>query len=111
MRAYGDPSHVGIPVTGLLDDDTALFYVLPEFDDVEDGSGCDIILRFLFPAAAPQVLFGEHAQHLAVEFRSFITEAYERFNGPNLAHAALFRDKNSSITKFIIGIKSELAGH
>ncbi|RSL69713.1 hypothetical protein CEP54_002146 [Fusarium duplospermum] len=79
VKAYGDPSYVGITVTGLLDDGTVLFYVLHEFRDAEDGSGCHIILRLLFPAAAPQVLFDEHAQHLAVEFRAFITEAYKRF--------------------------------
>ncbi|RSL59445.1 hypothetical protein CEP53_005798 [Fusarium sp. AF-6] len=53
VKAYGDPSYVSIPVTGLMDDDTVLFYVLHEFRDAEDGSGCDIILRLLFPAAAP----------------------------------------------------------
>ncbi|RTE81114.1 hypothetical protein BHE90_004397 [Fusarium euwallaceae] len=83
VKAYGDPSYVSIPVTGLLDDGTVLFYVLDEFRDAEDGSGCDIILRLLFPAAAPQVLFDEHAQHLAIEFRAFITEAYNKFSGSN----------------------------
>lgn len=37
--------------------------------------GCDLRLRLLFPAAAPQVLFQEHAEHLAFESTSFIDTA------------------------------------
>ena len=66
---YGDPAYpFKKPTVGELDDGTVLFYILHEFRDTEKG--CDLILRLLFPEAAPQVFFDEHAEHLAVEFRS-----------------------------------------
>lgn len=40
-------------------------------------SAYDFRLRCLFPAAAPQVLFDEYAEHFAVEFRGSITSAFE----------------------------------
>ncbi|KAI9926629.1 hypothetical protein MW887_004398 [Aspergillus wentii] len=63
---------------GQIDDGAVLFYILHEFRDAE--SGCDIILRLLFPDAAPEVLFKEHAEHLAIEFRAAIRRAYEDGN-------------------------------
>lgn len=72
---YGDPSFKQLPAVGTLDDGSVLFYILQELRDSEDG--CDFRLRLLFPAAAPQTLFDEHAEHLAVEFRSFVTAAFE----------------------------------
>ena len=76
VRAYGDPSYQPLSAIGTLDDGSVLFYILQELRDCEDGS--EFRLRLLFPAAAPQVFFDEHAEHLAVEFRSFITSAFER---------------------------------
>jgi len=76
VRAYGDPSYQPLSAIGTLDDGSILFYILQELRDCEDGS--EFRLRLLFPAAAPQVFFDEHAEHLAVEFRSFITSAFER---------------------------------
>lgn len=73
---YADPSYSNVKFVGSLDDGSVLFYVLQEFKDAEDGA--HFILRLLFPAAAPQVLFDEHTEHLAVEFRSFITAAFKR---------------------------------
>lgn len=78
VLAYADASFISIPVIGSLDDGTVLFYVLHELRDTEDG--CDLILRLLFPAAAPRVLFDEHAQHLAIEFRSFVMAAFEKYH-------------------------------
>lgn len=78
VLAYADPSFTSIPVIGSLGDGTVLLYVLHELRDTEDG--CDLILRLLFPAAAPQILFEEHAQHLAIEFRNFVTAAFEKFH-------------------------------
>jgi hypothetical protein len=76
VRAYGDPSYQPLSAIGTLDDGSILFYILQELRDCEDGS--EFRLRLLFPAAAPAVFFDEHAEHLAVEFRSFITSAFER---------------------------------
>lgn len=73
---YGDPTYPQKKSSiGQLDDCTILFYILHEFRDSVDG--CDIILRLLFPDSAPELLFQEHAQHLAIEFRSFLRSAYE----------------------------------
>lgn len=72
------------PTIAHLDDGTVLFYILHfyilhEFRDREDG--CDCILRLLFPAAAPQVLFfDDHAEHLSIEFRSFLSAAFNDHN-------------------------------
>jgi hypothetical protein len=76
VRAYGDPSYQPLSAIGTLDDGSILFYILQELRNCDDGS--EFRLRLLFPAAAPQVFFDEHAEHLAVEFRSFITSAFER---------------------------------
>jgi hypothetical protein len=76
VRAYGDPSYQPLSAIGTLDDGSVLFYILQELRDCEDGS--EFRLRLLFPSEAPQVFFDEHAEHLAVEFRSFITSAFER---------------------------------
>ncbi|KAK1039261.1 hypothetical protein LTR74_018760, partial [Friedmanniomyces endolithicus] len=46
-----------------------------ELRDTDDG--CDFRIRIIFPAAAPPVLFDEHAEHLAIEFRSWIATAFE----------------------------------
>lgn len=76
VRAYGDPSYQPLSAIGALDDGSILFYILQELRDRDEGS--DFRLRLLFPAAAPQVFTDEHAEHLAVEFRSFVTSAFER---------------------------------
>ncbi|KAK4888333.1 hypothetical protein LTR49_028855 [Elasticomyces elasticus] len=74
VRAYGDDSYpTKMPVTGFLDDGTLFFYGLQELRDSEDG--CDYRFRIIFPAAAPQVLFDEHTEHLAIEFGHWITTA------------------------------------
>jgi hypothetical protein len=76
VKAYGDPSYQPLSAIGTLDDGSVLFYILQELRDCDDGS--EFRLRLLFPSEAPQVFFDEHAEHLAVEFRSFITSAFER---------------------------------
>ncbi|CAO3697341.1 unnamed protein product [Umbelopsis ramanniana] len=82
LRKYCDPTYQPLSMTGTLDDGSILFYVLHEIRDSEEGF--DIILRLLFPALAPQVFFDEHAEHLAVEFRSFINSAFEWHQKKNL---------------------------
>lgn len=76
VSAYGDASFQPLSAIGTLDDGSILFYILQELRDCDEGS--EFRLRLLFPAAAPQVFFDEHAEHLAVEFRSFVTSAFER---------------------------------
>ncbi|CAO3657456.1 unnamed protein product [Mucor hiemalis] len=75
VKAYGDPSYLHLPAIGTLSDGSILFYILQEIRDSDEG--CDFRLRLLFPSAAPDVFFVEHAEHLAVEFRSFINTAFE----------------------------------
>lgn len=75
VLAYADPSYKPVHFVGSLASGETLFYVLQEFKDVEDGA--HFILRLLFPASAPQIFFDEHAEHLAIEFRSFMTAAFE----------------------------------
>jgi hypothetical protein len=83
VSAHGDASFQPLSAIGTLDDGSVLFYILQELRDCDEGS--EFRLRLLFPAAAPQVFFDEHAEHLAVEFRSFVNSAFERqqrlFNG------------------------------
>ncbi|KAK5110885.1 hypothetical protein LTR85_000695 [Meristemomyces frigidus] len=72
---YGDPTYKQLPAVENLGDGSVLFYILQELKDSEDG--CLFKLRLLSPAAVPQTLFDEHAEHSAVESRSFITAAFE----------------------------------
>lgn len=68
VMEYGDPSYPYKKATiGKLDNGTVLLYILHEFKDTEER--CNLILRLLFPEAAPRVWFMEHAEHLAIEFR------------------------------------------
>lgn len=76
VQEYGDPTfEKKLPVTCYLDDGTLFFYGFQELRDSADG--CDFRFRILFPAASPQILFDEHTEHLAIEFRSWITAAFE----------------------------------
>lgn len=76
VRDYGDPTYdKKLPVTCYLDDGTVFFYGFQELHDTE--AGCDFKIRIIFPAASPQILFDEHTEHLAIEFRSWIVAAIE----------------------------------
>ncbi|KAK1808438.1 hypothetical protein LTR12_017212 [Friedmanniomyces endolithicus] len=76
VKAYGDASYNNkMPVTGFLDDGTLFFYGFQDLRDTDDG--CDFRFQIIFPAAAPPVLFDEHAENLAIEFRSWIATAFE----------------------------------
>ena len=76
VREYGDPTYdKKLPVTCYLNDGTLFFYGFQELRDSEDG--CEFRFRILFPAASPQLLFDEHTEHLAIEFRSWIAAAFE----------------------------------
>ena len=63
------------PTIAKLDDGTEVFYILHEFRDTDEGRL--LRLRLIFPAAAPPVFFDEHAEHLAIEFRSGVRLAYD----------------------------------
>ena len=76
VRAYGDPTYQPMSAIGTLDNGSILFYILQEVRDCEGG--CEFHLRLLFPSAAPQNFFDEHAEHLAVEYRTFVRQAFER---------------------------------
>ncbi|RFU27280.1 hypothetical protein B7463_g9047, partial [Scytalidium lignicola] len=68
VRAYADPAYpFKKPTVVKLQDGTTAYYILHEFRDVEDG--CKLRLRVVFPAAAPEIMFSEHAEHMAIEFR------------------------------------------
>ncbi len=79
VKAHADERYQPLSAVGTLDDGSVLFFILQEVRDVEGG--CDFRLRLLFPVAAPQVFFDEHTEHLAVEFRGFLTTAFERTHG------------------------------
>lgn len=78
VEDYGDPTYdKKLPVTCYLDDDTIFFYGYQEIRDTEEG--CDFRIRIIFPAASPQVLFDEHTEHLAIEWRYWIAAAIKRY--------------------------------
>lgn len=75
VLAYGDPAFPAKkPKVCRLEDGAIVFYILHEFRDVD--SGCELRLRLIFPAEAPDVMFAEHAEHLAIEFRTGIKTFY-----------------------------------
>ena len=68
VLAYADPAYpFKKPMVVKLQDGTTAYYILQKFRDVEDG--CKLRLRVVFPAAAPEIMFSEHAEHMAIEFR------------------------------------------
>lgn len=78
VKDYGDPKYSKkLPVTCYLDDGSVFFYGYQEIRDTDDG--CDFRIRIIFPAASPQVLFDEHTEHLAIEWRSWIATAMKRY--------------------------------
>ncbi|GAB7352926.1 hypothetical protein MBLNU459_g3508t1 [Dothideomycetes sp. NU459] len=78
VRAYADPAYpFKKPTVVKLQDGTTAYYILHEFREVEDG--CSLRLRVVFPAAAPEIMFSEHAEHMAIEFRFGIKTIYSGF--------------------------------
>lgn len=73
------PGWEKVQMRGTLDDGSTFCYYLSNSFGMRK-MGCELRLRLLFPAASPQSLLDEHAQHLAIEFRSFVTAAFERKN-------------------------------
>jgi hypothetical protein len=72
VTAYGSYPMAKLGVCRLVDG-TAVFYILHGFRDTEDG--CDV--KLVFPAAAPESMFREHAMHLAVQFWNGLKMVYE----------------------------------
>jgi hypothetical protein len=72
--AYVDPSYpISMPGVLYLDDDTPFAYAVHQLRDTDDG--CELALRIIYPAAAPDIMIQEHCEHLAIEFRAFIRQA------------------------------------
>jgi hypothetical protein len=73
MSAMSDAYPIKQPGKAELDDGTLMAWLLHQFRDTD--TGCEMILRVWWPAAAPDLFFDEHAEHFAVEFRNFIRMA------------------------------------
>jgi hypothetical protein len=56
-----------------LDDGTPFAYCVHQARDTDDGA--DVVVRVVYPAAAPDALIEGHCEHLAIEFRSWIRNA------------------------------------
>lgn len=56
-----------------LEDRTPFGYLLNEFRDTNDGG--DIILRVMFPAAAPDDFVDGHTEHFCIEFAHWVRQA------------------------------------
>lgn len=75
IAAYRDDRY---PITLMnallsLDDGTPFAYCVHQARDTI--SGADVVVRVIYPSAAPDSLIDEHCEHLTVEFRSWIRNA------------------------------------
>ncbi|MFF0587297.1 hypothetical protein ACFYWD_15120 [Streptomyces sp. NPDC003781] len=75
VSAYLDAAY---PVTLMnallsLDDGTPFAYCLHQARDTD--SGADVVVRVIYPSAAPDSMIEGHCEHLAIEFRSWIRNA------------------------------------
>ncbi|MER7409200.1 hypothetical protein [Streptomyces cacaoi] len=62
-----------------LDDGTPFAYCLHQARDT--GAGADVVVRVVYPSAAPDAMIEGHCRHLAVEFRSWIRNAAAAVHG------------------------------
>ena len=67
------------PTIAKLQDGTVASYILHEFRDTVEG--CHLRLRLIFPSEAPEVMFREHAEHLAIEFRAGMWMVFNELKG------------------------------
>ncbi len=75
VGAYLDASY---PVTLMnallsLDDGTPFVFCLHQARNTETGA--DVVVRVIYPSAAPDSMIEGHCEHLAIEFRSWIRNA------------------------------------
>ncbi|WP_173867890.1 hypothetical protein SALCHL_001843 [Streptomyces albus subsp. chlorinus] len=42
---------------------------------MDTGTGADVVVRVIYPSAAPDSTIEGHCEHLAIEFRSWIRNA------------------------------------
>ncbi|MFC8086293.1 hypothetical protein [Streptomyces sp. NPDC057340] len=75
VSAYLDAAY---PVTLMnallsLDDGTPFAYCLHQARDTDTGA--DVVVRVIYPSAAPDSMIEGHCEHLAIEFRSWIRNA------------------------------------
>ncbi len=75
VGAYLDPSYPATLMNALLslDDGTPFAYALHQARDTDVGA--DVVVRIIYPSAAPDSMIEGHCEHLAVEFRSWIRNA------------------------------------
>ncbi|MFI0483720.1 hypothetical protein [Actinomadura sp. 9N215] len=75
VSAYLDPSYPATLMNALLslDDGTPFAYALHQARDTDTGA--DVVVRIIYPSAAPDSMIEGHCEHLAVEFRSWIRNA------------------------------------
>ncbi|MFD5249938.1 hypothetical protein ACFWIW_35700 [Amycolatopsis sp. NPDC058340] len=75
VAAYLEPSYPETLMNALLtlDDGTPFAYCLHQARDTD--SGADVVVRIVYPSAAPDSMIAGHCEHLAIEFRSWIRNA------------------------------------
>ncbi|MEU6409764.1 hypothetical protein [Microbispora sp. NPDC046933] len=75
VAEYLDPSYPATLMNALLslDDGTPFAYALHQARDTDTGA--DVVVRIIYPSAAPDSMIEGHCEHLAVEFRSWIRNA------------------------------------
>ncbi|CAL9328512.1 hypothetical protein [Streptomyces sp. enrichment culture] len=75
VAAFLDASYPVTLMTALLslDDDTPFAYCLHQARDTD--AGADVVVRVIYPSAAPDSLIEGHCEHLSIEFRSWIRNA------------------------------------
>ncbi|MFE6629769.1 hypothetical protein ACFVNB_21375 [Streptomyces rochei] len=75
VAAFLDASYPVTLMTALLslDDDTPFAYCLHQARDTD--AGADVVVRVIYPSAAPDSMIEGHCEHLSIEFRSWIRNA------------------------------------
>lgn len=75
ISEYLDPAYPLTLATALLslDDGTPFAYCVHQARDTDTGA--DVVVRVLYPSAAPDSMIEEHCEHLSVEFRNWIRDA------------------------------------
>ncbi|MFH8534957.1 hypothetical protein ACH4GE_42085 [Streptomyces tendae] len=75
VAAFLDASYPVTLMTALLslDDDIPFAYCLHQARDTD--AGADVVVRVIYPSAAPDSMIEGHCEHLSIEFRSWIRNA------------------------------------
>ncbi|WP_243274698.1 hypothetical protein SALCHL_006401 [Streptomyces albus subsp. chlorinus] len=75
VRAFLDAAYPLSLLNALLslDDGTPFAYCLHQARNT--GTGAEVVVRVIYPSAAPDSMIQSHCEHLAIEFRSCIRNA------------------------------------